>query len=65
MSPESWAIFVLMLIVAGGMVGHTLRYRSQTVTGLALLLAFLTITVNREGGVWSLTAAVVLAILRD
>jgi len=53
---------VLMLVVAGGMVAHTLRYRSQTVTGLALLLAFLTITVNREGGVWSLTAAVVLAM---
>ena len=56
------ADLALMLIVAGGMVAHTLRYRSQTVTGLALLLAFLTITVNREGGVWSLTAAVVLAL---
>ncbi len=53
---------VLMLIVASAMVAHTLRYRSQTVTGLALLLAFLTITVNREGGVWSLTASVVLAM---
>lgn len=53
---------VLMLVVAGAMVAHTLRYRSQTVTGLALLLAFLTITVNREGGVWSLTASVVLAM---
>ncbi len=56
------ADLALMLIVAGAMVAHTLRYRSQTVTGLALLLAFLTITVNREGGVWSLTAAVVLAM---
>jgi len=53
---------VLMLMVAGAMVAHTLRYRSQMVTGLALLLAFLTITVNREGGVWSLTASVVLAM---
>jgi uncharacterized membrane protein len=56
------ADLVLMLIAAGAMVAHTLRYRSQTVTGLALLLAFLTITVNREGGVWSLTASVVLAM---
>ena len=56
------ADLVLMLVVAGTMVAHTLRYRSQTVTGLALLLAFLTITVNREGGVWSLTASVVLAM---
>ena len=52
----------LMLVVAGAMVWHTLRYRSQMVTGLALLLAFLTITVNREGGVWSLSASVVLAL---
>lgn len=52
----------LMLLVAGAMVAHTLRYHSQTVTGLALLLAFLTITVNREGGVWSLSASVVLAM---
>ena len=56
------ADLILMLVVAGAMVAHTLRYRSQTVTGLALLLAFLTITVNREGGVWSLTASVVLAM---
>lgn len=53
---------VLMLIVAGAMVAHTLRYRSQTVTGLALLLAFLTLALNRESGAWSLTAAVVLAM---
>jgi uncharacterized membrane protein len=53
---------VLMLVVAGAMVAHTLRYQSQMVTGLALLLAFLTITVNREGGVLSLTASVVLAM---
>ncbi len=56
------ADLLLMLIVAGAMVAHTLRYRSQMITGLALLLAFLTITVNREGGVWSLSAAVVLAM---
>ena len=55
---------VLMLIVAGAMVGHTLRYRSQMVTGLGLLLAFLTIAVSRDPkhGVESLTASVVLAM---
>ena len=51
----------LMLVVAGAMVAHTLRYHSQMVTGLALLLAFLTLALNRESGAWSLTAAVVLA----
>ena len=51
-----------MLVVAAAMVGHTLRYQSQTVTGLALLLAFLTITVNRTDGVLSLSASVVLAM---
>jgi len=56
------ADLVLMLVVAAAMVAHTLRYRSQMVTGLALLLAFLTITLNRESGVLSLTASVVLAI---
>ena len=34
------ADLVLMLLVAAGMVGHSLRYRSQTVTGLAFMLGF-------------------------
>jgi predicted membrane protein DUF2339 len=44
------------------MVGHTLRYRSQVVTGLAFLLAFGAINVNRVNDVYSLTSAVVLAV---
>jgi Predicted membrane protein (DUF2339) len=52
---------VLMLIVAGAMVGHTLRFRSQVVTGLTFLLAFATVAVNRVD-VYSLSANVVLAI---
>ncbi len=40
--------FVLMLGVALAMVWHTLRYRSQAVTGLAYLLAFLTVGMNHE-----------------
>ena len=51
---------LLMLAVAAAMVMHTLRYRSQVVTGLALLLAFASINVNRVSDVYSLTAAVAL-----
>jgi hypothetical protein len=51
---------VLMLMVAAGMVWHTLRYQSQVVTGLAFLLAFLTVTISHDT-VYSLTAGGVLA----
>src|SRR5262249_41194042 len=39
---------VLMLAVAVAMVLHTLRYQSQVVTGLAFLLAFLTVTTTHS-----------------
>ena len=52
---------LLMLIVAAAMVTHTLRFRSQMVTGLAFLLAFLTVTLNRVD-VYSLSSNVILAI---
>ena len=51
---------VLMLVIAAVMVWHTLRYRSQVVTGLAFLLAFLTVTVSHDT-VYSLSAGAVLA----
>jgi hypothetical protein len=51
---------VLMLLVAAVMVWHTLKYRSQVVTGLTFLLAFLTLAISHET-VYSLTAGVVLA----
>jgi uncharacterized membrane protein len=51
---------VLMLAVAAAMVGHTLRYRSQVVTGLAFLLAFLTVAISHSN-VYSLSAGGVLA----
>jgi uncharacterized membrane protein len=51
---------VLMLAVAAAMVGHTLRYRSQTVTGIAFLLAFLTVSISHSN-VYSLSAGAVLA----
>jgi hypothetical protein len=58
---------VLMLLVAAGMVAHSLRYRSQTVTGLAFGLGFATLLTshleNSDGTVvFSLTAAAVLAL---
>ncbi len=34
---------VLLLAVAAGMIGHSLKYRSQTVTGLAYFIAFVTL----------------------
>ncbi len=51
---------LLMLVVAAAMVVHTLRFRSQVVTGLAFLLAFLTVTISHSN-VYSLSAGAVLA----
>jgi len=50
----------LMFAVAAVMVWHTLRYRSQVVTGLAFLLAFLTVSISHDT-VYSLAAGGVLA----
>ena len=50
---------VLMLVVAGAMVAHTLRYRSQLVTGLAFLLAYSTIALSHDT-VYSLAAGAIL-----
>ena len=52
---------VLMGAVAAAMVAHSLRYRSQVVTGLAFLLAFSTVTISHVT-VYSLSAGVVLSI---
>lgn len=57
---NAWDL-VLLLLVGAGMVAHTLKYRSQTVTGLAFLLAFLTINANR-GDLAGLCANVVLVV---
>jgi hypothetical protein len=51
----------LLLAVAAVMVAHTLRYRSQVVTGLAFLLAFVTVTISRVN-VYSLSAGAILAV---
>ena len=52
---------VLMLVVAVAMVAHTLRYKSQLVTGLAFLLAFSTVAISQDS-VYALSAGVILAI---
>jgi len=44
------ADLVLLLLLAAGMVAHTLRYQSQVVTGLAFLLAFSTVNIGHGGG---------------
>lgn len=51
----------LLLVVAIAMVAHTLRYRSQLVTGLAFLLAFSTGALSQDT-VYALSAGVILAI---
>jgi len=51
----------LMLMVAGAMATHTLRYRSQLVTGLAFLLGYSTVALSQDT-VYSLSAGVILAI---
>jgi len=52
---------ILMLAVAAGMVAHTLRYRSQVVTGLAFLLAFSTIALSQDS-IYALAAGIILAL---
>ncbi len=51
----------LMLLVAVAMAVHTLRYRSQFVTGLAFLLGYTTVALSQDT-VYSLSAGVFLAI---
>jgi hypothetical protein len=40
----------LLLAVAAGMIGHSLRYRSETVTGLAYCIAFVTLAIAEPNG---------------
>jgi uncharacterized membrane protein len=54
------ADLTLMLAVTIAMVLHTLRYKSQSVTGIAFLLAFLTVSISHST-VYSLTAGALLA----
>ncbi|HUX44294.1 MAG TPA: DUF2339 domain-containing protein, partial [Terracidiphilus sp.] len=65
--PSLAADLVLMLLVAAGIVLHSLRYRSQTVTGLAFLLGYATLLASHLQSasgtvVFSLTASAILAL---
>ena len=58
---------LLMMLVAAGMVGHSLRYRSQTVTALAFMLGFGTLLTSHieeptQTVAFSLAASAILAI---
>jgi uncharacterized membrane protein len=52
---------IVLLGVAAGMIFHSLRYRSQTVTGVAYFVAFATIAITQAGAL-PLFALVPLAI---
>ena len=55
-----WAAAILLLAAAAGMIVHSLRYRSETVTGLAYFIAFVTLAIS-EVTVFSVIALVPLA----
>lgn len=52
---------LLLLIVAGGMIGHALHFASETAVGLAFLLGFISIFVS-EVSLYSEIAAALLTI---
>ena len=52
---------VLMMLVAAGMIWHSLLYKSQVVTSLAFLLAFVTVGISHVT-VFSLVAGLLLAV---
>jgi hypothetical protein len=54
------ADLVLMLLVAAAIVWHSLRYKSETVTAIAFLLAFLTVGISHVT-LFSLVAGAILA----
>ena len=51
----------LLMMVATGMIAHSLRYRSQVVTGLAFVVAYVTLSLSPLTG-FALTASVPLAV---
>jgi uncharacterized membrane protein len=42
-----WAGALLLLVVSAGMILHSLRYRSETVTGVAYFLGFVTLAITQ------------------
>jgi uncharacterized membrane protein len=58
--PNAFAGTILLIAVAVGMIVHSLRYRSQTVTGLAYFIAFATVSIA-EVNILAIVALVPLA----
>ncbi len=58
---SEWMDLALLFLVATGMIGHSLRYRSQAVTGFAYLLAYLTVAISHVT-FYSLGALAVLTV---
>ncbi|HWC98614.1 MAG TPA: DUF2339 domain-containing protein [Candidatus Sulfopaludibacter sp.] len=58
--PDPFAGTLLLIAVAVGMIAHSLRYRSQTVTGLAYFIAFGTVSIA-EVNILAIVALVPLA----
>lgn len=61
--PTPTAGLFLLLTVAAAMVGHSLRYRSQAVTGLAFLAAFLALQLNPASAEAVIASAILAATL--
>jgi len=59
--PNAFAGASLLIAVAVGMIVHSLRYRSQTVTGLAYFIAFATLSIA-EVNILAVVALVPLAV---
>jgi uncharacterized membrane protein len=55
------AATVLLLVVAAGMIAHSLKYRSQTVTALAAFIAFFTLAIS-DVTTFSVVALIPLAV---
>jgi hypothetical protein len=58
---SSLAGLAVLLAVAAGMIAHSLRYRSEVVTGVAYVLAFLAIDINPID-IYGLVACALLAV---
>lgn len=53
--------FLLLFGVAAGIVAHSLRYDSQTVTGFAYVLGFVTVVLGQMN-LWTMVASALLAV---
>jgi hypothetical protein len=50
---------VALVVVAGGMIAHSLRYRSESLTGLTFVVGFFTLAISASSG-FSLVASIPL-----